>query len=273
MARRTTRFGKKDPRKGVFKRLGKFPAKRDPRNLMLKSVAVPPSSYPSYYNFDRELPDIPHPMFGNNQWGNCVIAGRGHQTLRFEYFTQKQVIPLTDAEIVEEYLGQTGGQDTGLYVLDSLKLWRINGWIAGGERYFIKAFTEIDRENHALVKLSVFLEIGVGLGLQLPKSAETQFNKGKPWTINNTKLGEPNSWGGHYVYVVGYTKSHLICFTWGKVQYLSWGFFNKYCDEAYAIIDDINTEKKKQILQKEPLEKFLKTCSLVKVIKRKGAVV
>ena len=41
-------------------------------------------------------------------------------------------------------------------------------------------------------------------------------------------------------YINGYTEEGPICVTWGQIQHMSWDFFEKYCDEAYAIIDDKN---------------------------------
>jgi len=84
------------------------------------------------------------PPFANDTYGDCVIAGRAHQTLRFESLEQGKRLTITDREVLEEYFKETGGEDTGLVVLDSLKLWRRRGWKAAGARYRIKAFAEID---------------------------------------------------------------------------------------------------------------------------------
>lgn len=35
------------------------------------------------------------------------------------------------------------------------------------------------------------------------------------------------------------------------------GFFDKYCDEAYAVIDEVNSFKKKQALDSGKLKEFL----------------
>ena len=64
---------------------------------------------------------------------------------------------------------------------------------------------------------------------------------------------------GHYVYVPGYTKDGPVCVTWGRKQQMSWAFVDKYCDEAYAIIDAIDTPEKKRNLDEEKINKFLKS--------------
>ena len=105
-------------------RLGKAEAKRDPRNFMFASLVKLPPKPPAAYDFDLKHKGIPTPMFANDNYGCCVIAGRAHQTLRFELLEQNKKLAITDKEVLAEYLKQTGGEDTGLVVLDSLKLWR-----------------------------------------------------------------------------------------------------------------------------------------------------
>ena len=68
---------------------------------------------------------------------------------------------------------------------------------------------------------------------------------------------------GHYVYVPGYTKTGPVCVTWGRKQQMSWAFVEKYCDEAYAIFDAIDTPEKKRNLDKKKINEFLKNCAPV----------
>ncbi len=241
----------------IFK-LGKKPAKRDRRNLPLKSILREPVPVPAEYDFDTAHAGVPTPLFANDRLGDCVIAGRAHQTLRFELVEQRKVIRITDGEVVREYLSETGGPDSGLVVLDSLNRWRTRGWIAAGDRLFIKAFAEIDRRAPGQVRQAVFTELGVGLGLSLPLSAQPEFEAGKPWAIVNGPDSAPGSWGGHYVYVTGYTALGPTCVTWGRKQRMTWAFFAKYCDEAYAVIDALDTPKKRRALDRAKIEGFLK---------------
>jgi hypothetical protein len=242
----------------LFK-LGKKPAKRDGRNLPLKAILRAPVSVPDEYDFDTSHAGVPTPVFANDQLGDCVIAGRAHQTLRFELVEQRKIIRITDGEVVREYLLETGGADSGLIVLDSLNRWRKRGWIAGGDRYFIAAFAELDRTAASEVKQAVFTELGVGLGLWLPMTAQREFEAGKPWSTVTGPGSAPGSWGGHYVYVTGYTTLGPMCVTWGRKQQMSWGFFRKYCDEAYAVIDALDTPKKRRALNRSKVERFLGT--------------
>lgn len=247
--------------KNAYFRLGKSPAKRDARNLQLRALLKKAVKLPTEYDFDLKHQAVPTPMFGNDQFGCCVISGRAHQTLRFELVEQKKVISITTKEVVDEYLAQSGGEDSGLIMLDSLRLWRKQGWLAERKRYNIRAFSEVNRARLNEMKTAIFLNLGVGIGLRLPSSAERELTAGKPWTTTTGAGSKPNSWGGHYVYVSGYTRLGPTCVTWGAKQQMSWRFYTAYCDEAYAIIDDLNTAKKRATLDGSKLDAFLATVS------------
>lgn len=253
-----------------FLRLGKAPAKRDARNLQLRAILRKKIRLPVEYDFDLEHPSVPTPMFGNDEWGCCVISGRAHQTLRFELVEQQRLVRVTTKDVVDEYLEQSGGEDIGLITLDSLRLWRKQGWMASRKRYAIRAFSEVDRSRIDEVKTAIVMNLGVGIGLRLPASAERELAAGKPWTKTSGMGTRPNSWGGHYVYVTGYTKLGPTCVTWGSKQSMSWRFFSTYCDEAYAIIDALNTPRKRAMLDDAKLTEFLTTVSTPGVAARRA---
>jgi hypothetical protein len=248
-------------KRNAFFRLGKGPARRDERNLQLRALLKKKVRLPAEYDFDLKHPAVPTPMFGNDEFGCCVISGRAHQTLRFEIVEQKRVLRITEKEVVDEYFEQSGGLDSGLIMLDSLRLWRKQGWVAAKRRYAIRAFSEVDRTSMNEVKTAIFMNLGVGIGLRLPASAELELKAGKPWTTTTGTGSRPNSWGGHYVYVSGYTKLGPTCVTWGSKQQMSWAFFAKYCDEAYAMIDALNTPGKRAMIDAKKLDAFLATVS------------
>jgi hypothetical protein len=240
----------------VFK-LGKAAAKKDGRNLkmalLLKRVPVPAA-----YDFDTRHPGIPTPMFANDTLGCCVISGRAHQTLRFEDIEQKSVLMITDEDVVREYKRETGGPDTGLVVLDSLKLWRKGGWKAAKHSYHIRAFAEIDPGEHDEMRLAIFSDVGVGIGLALPTSAQEEIQTGQPWSETSGPGTQAGSWGGHYVFVCGYNPKGPVCVTWGRKQQMTWAWFGKYCDEAYATFDAKNRFKK-AVIDQARITRFLAT--------------
>jgi hypothetical protein len=239
----------------VFK-LGKAAAKRDSRNLKFAAVLKAKPVLPKAYDFDLQHPGIPTPMFGNDTFGDCVIAGRAHQTLRFEDIEQGSLLMISDKDVLSEYKKETGGPDTGLVVLDSLKEWRSRGWKVGKNTYKIQAFSEINRSDHTEVRQAIFADVGIGIGVQLPKAAQAQMQSGQVWDVTSGPNAKAGSWGGHYVHVPGYTAAGPVCVTWGRKQQMTWAWFNRYCDEAYAIFDAKDTFKK-TIVDKKAITAFL----------------
>ena len=226
-----------------FFKLGKAPAKRDKRNIMLAAVLKKLPAVPKTWDFDRDYAQspIPTPMFLNDKLGDCVMAGRAHMTLRFEYFEQGcKVLNITDAQVLAEYKregGSTVEGQQGLIMLDSLKSWRTDGWKAAGNKYHIFAFTEVDRSNINEVQVAVRYLTGAYVGLALPNCWQDQIQRGQPWDIIPGPDGKPNPNNGHCVYICGYTEKGPVCVTWGQKQAMTWKFFTTCADEAYAIVD------------------------------------
>ena len=128
-------------------------------------------------------------------------------------------------------------------MLDSLNVWRKEGWIAGGKHYDIYAFASVDWHNHDEVRAAIYLLRGIYHGFQVPQSAIDQFNAGKIWDVVTPDGGIV---GGHCIYtlayiaIIGYNDIGPVCMTWGRRQQMTWRFFDAYVDEAYVVIDDIN---------------------------------
>jgi hypothetical protein len=220
-------------------KLGKLAVKKDNRNIKFKKLLIDSNLpiLPSSFDVDSSLNNIESVhMYANDRYGCCVITGRAHMTLRFEAFEQDIIIPITDKEVINAYFHESGGVDSGLVVLDSLKSWRSEGWIAGGKPYNIYAFAQIAQTHHEDVMYAIYLLNGCFAGFALPNSAKNQII----WGVDDSPNGEVGSWGGHLVYIKGYNNVGPICITWGEKKQMTWAFWNKYCDEAYAIIDNKN---------------------------------
>jgi len=228
-------------------KLGKRPAARDDRTLRLSDVLVELPAVPPEYSYEAAHDvNLPTPMFANDRYGDCVIAGRAHLTLRFEHFEQGQVLDISDRDVLHEYFREGGANflnprpDRGLVMLNSLKLWRKCGWIVNGKRYYIYAFAGVNHLNYDLIRAAIYLFGGVTFGLALPKSAETQFRRGETWDIVSGEDGIRGSLGGHCVMSSDYTRDGLIDRTWGRPQLMAWRYLDAYCDECYAVVDARN---------------------------------
>lgn len=240
-------------------KLGKLAAQSDYRTLNLAhvfSTELPP--IPESYIFDRAHKGIPLRMFANDEYGCCVISGRAHQTLRFEKVEQDAIIKITDDEVVKEYFRETGGPDSGLVMLSSLNAWR-KGWKVGGRTFTIDAFGRIDKRSPSNIKAAIYLLGGLQIGLWLPLSAQDQI--GNVWTMVSGSRGRPGTWGGHCVHIIGYETTakglRLICVTWGALQSMTYEFFLSCCDEAYGVVDSLDTWREKPGIDPVKLSRYL----------------
>jgi hypothetical protein len=239
-----------------FFKLGKAAARKDSRNLKMATLLKAAPRLPDAYDFDVAHPGIPTPMFANDVHGDCVIAGRAHQTLRFEDIEQGSVLMIDNKDVLREYFKETGGADRGLVVLDSLKLWRSKGWKVGRKSYAIQAFAQIDYRSRDEVRRTIFADVGMALGVQLPNAAKAQIQTGQRWDVTSGPGSERGSWGGHYVYVPGYTPAGPVCVTWGRKQQMTWAWLARYCDEAYAIFD-AKDRFRKAMIDRSKIRTFL----------------
>lgn len=244
-------------------RLGKRPAKLDSRTIKLSSILKKKllPDLPETYDIDEAVGGVVDDnMYANDQYGCCVIAARAHQSLRYEKFEQGIQPPITDQEVIDEYLKETGGEDSGLYLLDSLKAWR-KGWLAGGKTYSIYAFASVEWKDHDEVKHCIHLLGGVNFGMEVYSKDMEQFKAGKIWEITSSSGFYQ---GGHGVYtpafikIVGYNEVGPVCVTWGKCQQMTWEFWDARVDEAYGIVDNRDDWIKDSPVDVAKLDGYLK---------------
>ena len=77
---------------------------------------------------------------------------------------------------------------------------------------------------------------GIYFGAGLPVSAQGQENG--LWDLITGNGTEPYSWGGHAMNVVDTRPNELVAVTWGHLQRISWTWWDRYVDEAYAVLEE-----------------------------------
>jgi hypothetical protein len=215
-------------------KLGKAPVRVDVRTLSLARYvdhAKLPEP-PAVWDGTTHVSDWP--MYANDRIGDCTCAAAGHMIEAWTAaahghateVSQQSVLTFFDrVKIVDPQTGEEGAVE-----LDVLNAWRHRGLA----RHKIGAFARVSVSDHRLVRAAASLFGGVYIGLQLPVTAQNQ--ERWDWTHSLTGPARPGSWGGHAVNVVRYDPSGLTLVTWGKLQEMTWAFWSRYCDEAYAII-------------------------------------
>jgi hypothetical protein len=177
------------------------------------------------------------PGFGGA--GNCVFAGAAHETMLWRRVSAKRAVRFTGAEAIQDYGKVTGyvlgdpRTDNGTVVREALRYRQKTGVLDhAGSRHKIGAYLQLEPGNEAHVKAATYLFDAVGVGFAFPVSADSQFAQGKPWTV----VAGAGIDGGHYVPVIGVRPSGLVVVTWGRLQLMTWPFFRRYVDEAWAIL-------------------------------------
>lgn len=217
-------------------RLGRLPARNDPRTLKLRTY-LPPGLAPPPQQVDWLSIVEDWPMYANDEIGDCTVASAGHMIHTWTKNADLLDIP-TEPEIVHDYSAitgydpSTGENDNGAYMLDVLNFWRRRG-IA---EHKIIAYAAVDPTDEDEVCQAVNLFGGIYVGAAMPLSAQYQTHNRRKWTVAYGPNGEPYSWGGHAFHIGQYDKSGLTCITWGDTQQMTWPWWTRYVDEAYAIV-------------------------------------
>lgn len=179
-------------------------------------------------------------MFGNDVLGDCTLAGVAH-AIQVWSLNSGTEAAITDQQVVDAYSKWDGyvvgdaATDQGGVELDVLNKWREQGF-AG---HALTAFADVSVGNHAEARQAIALFGGIYIGVSLPLSAQNQVGKAwdvSPWYDFDDKSYAVGSWGGHCVFVTGYDADGLTCVTWGALQRMTWSFWNRYVDEAHALL-------------------------------------
>ena len=225
-------------------KFGKLPAQHrhdDLRFRDYKTTSISPA--PIGFGHDK-LVTNPWGMLGNDQWGDCACAGPAHETMLWNAAAGKQV-QFTTANVLDAYSAITGfnenagppGEnptDQGSNVGDVLSYRRSTGFTdSTGENHKILGWVALEPGNWKELLQALYVFEAVGIGIQVPETAETQFGQGKPWTY----VPGAQIVGGHYVPVQGRVAiSEGKVITWGAEQVFTRAFYEHYCDEAYGIL-------------------------------------
>ena len=217
-------------------KFGKKPAVHDPRTLKFAAYLKPslPPAPDAYSSLDRiatnlNLPDATplFPLDGNDTKGDCTICGAAHLVTNWRGLIGLNYVP-PENDVVTKYFEMTGGEDSGLVLLDVLKYWRKYGLFGDT----IGGFVKVDHNNIEHIKLAIYLFGGVYTGFIVQQNAIQDFENGIPWTA-----GPPDpEGGGHCISGMAYRNGLFRFATWGAFQDADESFLKSCVDEMYAVI-------------------------------------
>ena len=224
-------------------KLGRLPRKFNPRVPHLSSllagrrrlVAPPPPSVDYTVGLPTNLQ-----MFANDRLGDCTCAAIYHAIQIWSANAQGAIDTEPDNNAVLLYEQACGyspsnpQSDGGGVEQDVLSYVMLSGAPTGADgsgRHRIAAFVEVDPTNEADVKLAINDGGACYIGFNVPDFA---MNTSGLWDV---QPGTPNIIGGHAVVLAAYDSVGPTCITWGRLQKMTWAFFEAYTDEAYMLAD------------------------------------
>lgn len=221
-------------------RLGKLPARHDPRTYKAASVlAAALPVIPLEANWAR---DAAWPVWGNDRYGCCTQASVASAIRTWTGAAQAPVL-LSDADVLDNYSARTGFNpatglpDNGDVELDVLQDWCTKGYERPGQtRDYLTGYGSVSPHDMQGVQRAIAFLGGLYIGLSLPAWA-CAIGCGD-WDYNQARDNTPI--GGHAVWIHGYDSDWLYLNTWGEPKRMSWSFFLVFCDEAYALVSRQN---------------------------------
>jgi hypothetical protein len=222
--------------------LGKLPFVAKSTDLMFASyrtkVALPP--HPKTFGHASSVPRSAWGMLGNDQLGDCAIAGPMHMSICWTVSAGLGVT-FTVADAIRAYSSVSGyrpgipATDRGCQMRDVLRYWQKTGFRdAKGKLHTIGAYINIPTTDLSSMQEAMWLFGGVNSGLMVPQSMQTQFQNGKPLTVVK---GSPIE-GGHCMPLLGRNASGYDACTWGSVVTATDAFVKKYYDEHWAVLSN-----------------------------------
>ena len=186
-------------------------------------------------SFDYSTRVSNYPMALNDTYGDCTVAGVVHM-LQLAYAEVNEIFEYPgDVAVKDEYFRLTGGADTGMVERQVLDVWMKEG-IFGTK---ISAYAPVNIKNRMEMATAIYLFGSVYLGMEMPASAEKQFEDNQPWHL--TRNDEPPT-GGHCVVATGVNRFGVDIITWGATESMTWEWWEKYGSEAWVVIPEVFTE-------------------------------
>lgn len=212
----------------------------------LKPSPEPPSLRFGTYLVPKQLPPIPQAfghytvipdsgwrMLANDTLGDCTVAGAMHCVMLWNAIAGINIV-FTNADARDDYFAITGGADDGADMVQVAKYWQKTGFRDDQDsRHYIAAYMAVDHLNPDHYYAASYLFGAVGLGVQIPSSAQDQFSAGEPWA----NVPGDSIEGYHYVPLVGRkANGNAVVVTWGAAQEVEQSWLDANLQEVVAMI-------------------------------------
>jgi len=192
----------------------------------MSGLPIPPPSC------DYSTPALPvlQNILGNDQLGDCVIAG-GYHILGIEtgntgsLWTPSMTDILSDYSAIGGYVPGEPSTDNGCDEITAMNYWTSHGFRDGSK---LAGWVAIDPTNVQEVQTAQWLFEDLFFGIELPDSYINPFpsSDGFVWGT-----GTPNPENGHCIIGGGYTNQGIGIWTWGLRGTMTYAGIAQLCSQ------------------------------------------
>jgi hypothetical protein len=173
----------------------------------------------------------PWGMDGNDEYGDCGVAGIDHGELAVDSQTGVPLLGITrPTRVVQYYLKYTGGQDNGVVLANFLAYVQKTGYYGRT----LSAYAPVSVSDLSTLQFTINAYGYAYTGIQVTDKMMSATNAGQPWTAADFQNGTVE--GGHCIPLVGYDSQNLYAVTWGQVQAIQYSAWHLISTEAWANI-------------------------------------
>lgn len=235
------------------RRLGRLPRGHDPRiphyDALTSGLTVP--APPPSRDWSVGMPPDLGAML-NDRLGDCTCAAVYHLRQVLTFNANPPMMTAPDAKVEELYelaCGYVPGDpatDQGGVVQDVLTHWLKSGVPTMVGPDHMAAFVEVNPKNRLACQGAIEDCGGLDVGMEVPDFVMDAPGGPPPiWDVAPAGA-DASIAGGHSVAVVGYDATGFRFVSWGNFYRMTWAFWFKYVDEAYAVADPDWIEKSGQ---------------------------
>jgi len=221
--------------------LGKKPHVYDERTILISRFMDSSFHAPARYDFDRGRFVIP--IVNTTVYKCDVVCSQANQLLRFGRISQKQTIDVGANGVIARYKRLTGSKkprddkDRGLSVLSAMRMWHKAGWKTRGKDHKISLYGEIEPNEHAMMRMAIYLFRGLHIGLMIPPAAIKHLFW--DWNGENGNEWKPGEMGV-LAYCKSYDQDTYELIVWGRHIRASNRFVERYSDESWFAMEQLD---------------------------------
>lgn len=233
----------------MYKLGRKHPDYSKHRNWLEDYLVSPPESWPHFNAQVDRASGVNWPMYANDIYGDCTIAGIGHLYGALTKFAQGSEAVFTNDQITSVYERNcpgfdpiTDANDNGCNMQSVLQDQVVNGMVdVTGKTHKLIAYAQLKAIGPKWLAVALDVFGSVYVGVNLPASAESQFAANQPWTyVKGSQIV-----GGHAIVLQATDETHNIYrvpsftfVTWGSTVEATWPWVNTYAEEAWVAITE-----------------------------------